>query len=308
MNCLLIYGMKITKNRYKDNMYLLNKMFKDKEMLCNLYNDPNYLKLHRVTDYITPENAIFILTDIDTQLVTMLNIPKISDLDMNKSELSWYAMNLDAYKNSCGIVTKQQLEIQGISNHGKLLVGDFIERKICDILSNDQVFDGVTNLEIEFKNPDGVEFKSPDIPDFNSIASECVLKINGFVICSSLVVKNSKIKLVNFPNVIWVTKAYELPKIEIYIRQNGKISYCLHNYVITYDLIYLEYNSRGKIIGQPQYMFETADGDLIFSREGKYVIRYYTYFFDHINPEFKMFYDHTFMLNKSDDNKIEISI
>jgi hypothetical protein len=110
-----------------------------------------------------------------------------------------------------------------------------------------------------------------------------------------------------FPNVLWISRK-TMPKFEIYLRSQKSFFDSLYNFnfSIHYDTIYLELNSREKIVNYHKYMFETANNIIIVSLEGKFGIRYFTQFIESLDSKIKFLYDSSNILNSHSTSKYEI--
>lgn len=268
----------------------------ERNKLKLLYGNPNYLKLQKIEDYSTIDDALSML--INLEFINEEN--KKSNLNKNEhsSNIFKYVISeMNNFLNTFGVISTQKIKINGLRKSIKSLKKNFIEIKFFNILSQEKNVDGITNIKIIF--PQSIHIEKNII--------ECVLKINDTIIYSTIIKNLNSADLIYFPNVIWINRL-TTPKIEVYLRFDVELFEILSYFpfIINYDIVYLEISSRVKILHNLEYKFETPSGTIIKSTDGEFGTEYYSHFLKTIHPDLKFLYGlHNISNNTNNSLKIE---
>lgn len=281
------------------NPFLIEK---DKANLYKIYNNSNYLKLKKIDDFSSFENALLILIKLenpfdfvnDEKESIIFKEYKIEGDFIQKITFKYEEIGFEnnVFLNTFGVISSQSFKICKLPKLGKLLANDFIEKKIITINDYESNSDGFTNINVKFIQ----------MPQENNSVIECVFKVDGIVLCSQLIKNSSTNNFINYPNVLWMNPK-TVPKLEIFVRyQESSINESNLKCFVNFDTIYLECNSRKKVMDNEKYLFETANNNIIMSINGKFGIKYYTQFINNLHSEIKFLYDsNNFLSGQTND-------
>lgn len=209
----------------------------------------------------------------------------ITKLDENKTDedILTNLMSSNSFEaNDCfyGMTSKQNLTKHGFPKKYKHLVNNYLEYNLFNINNMNSILDAITDIEFSMDN----------INPINQFKAEIVLKINGYVICSSSCEFGKKIKLIENPNFI-IYYLDTKPQINISIRINFNASLQPNMiFNLSYNPLFFSNKCRQKIMSSRHYCFKTISGIKILSMSGLYVVRKFSDLYDSVDNEFKFLY------------------
>lgn len=190
---------------------------------------------------------------------------------------------VSSLENKDGVICKQEYNIREISKTYKKLNNNFCEIDVFNIPINHFLVNGMTNVTLQ------MSYHSNFLGAFdeNAQIGECVLKLNGKVICSEILSVGQELILINFPNVVPI---YQNTSLVIGMRMKTNYYHTFFNQMrvtITYDEILLRLGINKVIFND--YSFETTKGLKINCKNDNHVYEYQK-LYDSVDDKFKMLY------------------
>lgn len=261
---------------------------KYKKILTQLYDCPNFLKIKQLEPYLTSEQVIVELIKTNEQSKSNFNynehsyIHNIIESNTNSLDLNTeYIIESHPFLNINALASRQNFEVK-LPNTLKTLQNDFVEIDLF-CLTKDTNCDAITNLTVQFVDNNKVNNEF-----------ECFLKLTGTICCSMPIGSNSKIKFLDFPNIL-ISRVWSKKNHNIGLRCNksllSDIDTSNFSFIIEYDAIYTNPNKLlHSMTPKYQYYFETSNGILIICIDGLYSVRFYTQLVDNVALPYKQFY------------------
>lgn len=284
----IVYDTAIGSNTINHNSSIDYNKFPSNKYFNNYTFGENSLKITHLDDNLTHENIIICVLDKSNQ--SYKDDDKLS-YQKNKNDKKYqiydYAYcDLDSSEIFYGVSSKQNYEINDVGILKlKKLKNEYREIQIFNSLDDHMQTDAITNIKLTSI------MKQYNI--FNSENVECVLKINGMIICSYVFNSECEISFLDFPNIILHPISHN-QNISIFLRFHTNTYHSIKNnyaFYVSYDAIYFNHNSRIKLSKINKYKFKTTSDIWVIYTQKQFCVRYFSDLCNSIHNNFKFLYD-----------------